>query len=112
MAQRTHGPLVIARNKDGAYSGNDALRYLWDEMFGQGCVGRCWGKRGRNSKSAIPGSNILLSDGEVIVVVCTKNGKEHSDIQLKVFGNSATSTLEARVRTKLVEAGLLAPAPP
>lgn len=91
------GPLEKAR---------EALIDIWNECFSRGCVGRCWGQRGEESLSELPGSNIILSDGIVIIFIFQEKGHRYGKLQIKEFGPEK-SDLKDRVINTLTGAGLM-----
>lgn len=60
-----------------------SFQVLWNQIKNQGFVGRCWGSRSRLKQSRIPGSNIVLCDGNTISVIFEKSGSP--GIQIKHF---------------------------
>jgi hypothetical protein len=97
-----HGPLVRFR----ALLGSIGDEGLWNFCFDNGAIGRAYSKRGKESHSSMPGSQITLSDGLVWVVIYSEDGKDKAPLHYRVFGSHDCSDLEERIVILAKDAGI------
>ncbi len=101
MSESEKGLLERARER---------LEGVWRHCVERGFVARGWGSRAQGTECVTPGSNIILCDGETVVVVCQDGGQRGDLLKLIVFG--PPGQLLNLVQDTLVDAGLLTLAEP